>query len=285
VHVATLVRRLEAPPKKVVLAVSLSRNGAPTVCAIWRAEPPDATPGELRCYPPAWDFGKVISTKAGRGVGVRPGGGAVAWTENSNNPDLVVTDLEGETPKELSRAHYAPTTPNGGLPSGLAEVDWVGPRWVGVTDVADSDEGNGLCLVDLDKARPKTQVGFTPCLQPGAADRRSGYSRFEQAAPGSGTSDVITIERAQYCFCDDDARAPGARAVRVSAADGAVLEVVATPRAGRDVIDISGSARAVLYVTAQQGSDRTVSLRWAGETRGAPLTGLPADLLLATAQP
>jgi hypothetical protein len=284
-HVATLLRRLEAPPKKVVVAVSLSRNAAPTVCAIWRDEPRAGTANELRCYPPSWDVGKVVSTKANLGVGVRADGLAVAWTENENNQDLVVADLDPESAiaKERSRARYAPDAPAGGIPAGLADVDWVGPRQLAVTDVGDSDEGKGLCLVDLDTPRPKTQTGFAPCLTPGPAEQRAGYARFEQAAPVSNT-ELIAVERAQEC-CDDNASAPGARAVRIRIADGAVLEVLATPRAGRDVIDISGSARAVLYTTAKQRSDLAVSLRWAGETRGAPLTGLAADLLLATAQP
>jgi hypothetical protein len=68
--------------------------------------------------------------------------------------------------------------------------------------------------------------------------------------------------------------------------DGAVLGVLATPRAGRDVVDVSGRGTALLYTTAVNFREQlVVSLRWAGETRGAPLTGLPADLVLATAQP
>jgi hypothetical protein len=286
-HAASLLRRLEAPPKKLVVAVSLSRNAAPTVCAIWRAEPADGSPNELRCDPPAWDVSKVISRNASVGVSVRVDGLAVAWTENENNQDVVVADVDPESAdaKERTRMPYAPGAPAGGIPEGLADVDWLSPRRLAVNDVGDSDEGRGLCLVDLDKPRPKSQVGFSPCVKPGPAEQRAGYAYFEQAVPVSA-SEAVVVERARNCCGDDDATRPGGRAVRIRLSDGAVLGVLATPRAGRDVVDVSGRGTALLYTTAVNFRDQlVVSLRWAGETRGAPLTGLPPDLVLATAQP
>lgn len=54
---------------------------------------------------------------------------------------------------------------------------------------------------------------------------------------------------------------------------------------GRDVIAVSGGTH-VLYVTrARDGSRLVVSLRWPGEDRGGPVTGLPADTETAVAQP
>ncbi|MDT7571495.1 MAG: hypothetical protein QOE05_1669 [Actinomycetota bacterium] len=285
-HAAALLRRFEPPAKKVVVAVSLSAAPAATVCAIWRSEPPSGTPNELICYSPDVYYGeRVLSKNASRGVSVRGDGRAVAWTENEANPDLVVADFDGDVAKERTRLRYAPAPPPGGLPEGLADVDWVGPRRIAVNDVADDDEGKGLCLVDVDKPRAKTAAGFAPCVKPGPAEQRAGYAYFEEAA-GVSDTEVLAIERAKDCFCDDLSNVPGARAVRLRLTDGAVLGVLATPRPGRDVVDISGSDRALLYMTAGKVNYQpTLSLRWAGEPRGAPLTGLPADLLLATAQP
>jgi hypothetical protein len=67
--------------------------------------------------------------------------------------------------------------------------------------------------------------------------------------------------------------------------DGAVVGVLATPREGRAVVDVSGGSRAVLYTTFADGEPRVVSLRWAHESHGAPVTGLPAGVRLAAAQP
>jgi hypothetical protein len=286
-HVAGLLRRFYAPPNRIVGQVSLSENAAPVVCAVWRdhdAEAEQSAP-QLWCYPAGSSVGRLLSKDASYGVGVRADGGAVAWTERATNPDLVVADLDGNgAAKVRSRSRYAPNAPEGGLPEGLTDVDWFAPGRIAVTDIADSDEGKGLCFFDVGKPRPSGQMGFTPCLEPRPAEQRSGYAHFEQAVPVSDT-DVIVVERARGC-CDDNANAPGARAVRIRISDGAVLEVVATPRAGRDVVDISGSARAVVYTTAvDRDHELVVSLRWAGEAHGAPLTGLPADLIRVTAQP
>jgi hypothetical protein len=287
-HTASLFRRLEGPAKKVVAAVSLSQNAAPTVCAVWRSAPSATadTSSELICYPPSVDRGRQIAGDV-LSVGVRADGRAVAWVEYNTDSALVIADVDPDSgeAKERSRMHYAPGAPPGGMPEGIADVDWLGPRRLAVNDVGDSDEGKGLCLVDLDKPRPKSQVGFSPCVTPGPAEQRAGYVYFEQAVPVSG-SEAVVVERARNCCGDDDAKRPGARAVRIRFSDGAVLGVLATPRAGRDVVDVSGRASALLYTTAVNFREQlVVSLRWAGETRGAPLTGLPADLVLATAQP
>ncbi len=64
-----------------------------------------------------------------------------------------------------------------------------------------------------------------------------------------------------------------------------MLGAFATPRPGRQVVDVSGGRRAVVYMTSAHRSDVVVSIRYAGEERGAPVTGLPTLLKLAVAQP
>lgn len=77
-----------------------------------------------------------------------------------------------------------------------------------------------------------------------------------------------------------------ARAVRVDLDSGRVRDVVAFPRQGRDVLSVSGGPHAALYVTAAvTGEDVIISVRYAGEERGAPVEGLPAQVEAAVLQP
>jgi hypothetical protein len=62
--------------------------------------------------------------------------------------------------------------------------------------------------------------------------------------------------------------------VRVDLATGNVLEVIATPDVGRELISVSGGRSGVIYVTARE-NDQRVYLRLPGEKRGTRITGLP----------
>ena len=254
-----------------VQSVSLAAGPKPAVCALWRSPPSESSEATdaLHCYAAETGRGRQVASEALH-VAVRADGRAVAWTEYTPTA-LVVADLAGDTTTERRRDEGEPL-------SGLGQVAWLGPHTLVATDVADSDEGEGVCVIDT--ARPR---GNRRCLQPGPEERRKGYERFEDAAPAENGY-VITVERARWC-CIQGAPKPPARAARVRLSDGKVVGVVATARTGRDVVDVSGGPRAVLYTTAAEGRDLVVSLRWAGDARGAPVTGLPADLLLAAAQP
>ncbi|MBK5305740.1 MAG: hypothetical protein JJD92_03535 [Frankiaceae bacterium] len=281
-HSATLVRRLDGPPRHVVNRVSLSSGNSPTACVVWGpADVTSPSPRELRCYRPGSGAGRLVSDKASYDVGVRADGRALAWTEG--NQDLVIADLAGDVATVRARMPYAEGAPPGGYPEGLGDLDWIGARTLVGTAVGDSDESIGLCVIDLDHPRGHPGAGFGRCLRPQGAEAQKGYAHFEEAAlvaPG----EAVVVERGQDC-CGENDDAPAGRAVRLRLSDGAVLGVFATPRDGREVVDVSGGARAVLYTTARDGKELAVSLRRAGEARGAPLTGLPTDLLLATAQP
>jgi hypothetical protein len=281
-------RELSGPDGAVVSAVSLSSGQSPTVCVLWGevVGPAEGEPqSELHCYAPGATSGRLVSAQQpGPDVAVRADGRAVAWTEGSLDQSLVVADLDGDRAQERLRERYAPDVPpDVGLPQGLHDLSWVDEQTLAVTDVADSDEGRGLCLVDL--ADPRQQEsGFGRCLAPGPGEQEAGFALFEQAVPVA-PGEVVTVERPRRCC--DDAPEPGARAVRIRLADGDVLEVVAFPREDRDVVDLSGGPSALVYVTGEAFPDRRLafSVRWSGEERGAPLTGLPSDTTTVVAQP
>jgi hypothetical protein len=274
----------------VVSGVSLSAGAAPTVCAIWSPHTKGSTaPDELRCYLPGATQGRVVAHHVYT-VGLRADGRAVAWTDLQPNQGFVVADLAGDVATVRSRTRYVEEAPaDAGVPESLDDVDWIGPDTVVGTATGDSDESAGLCVIDLANPHPRVHEGqgLGRCFHPSGREGKLGYAHFEKAAlvqPGI----VVTTERTMGCCDDENAPHPHARAVRMRLSDGAVLAVFATPRAGRDVVDVSGGARAVLYTTGvigEQFTDAVVSLRWAGDAHGAPLTGLPADLTRVTAQP
>jgi hypothetical protein len=273
---AQLVRHLDSHGDWSITSVSLSAGPTPTICAVWngQAEPPQGS--QLRCYAAGDSLGRVVRSENPLAVAVRADGRAVAWleAEANSNTALVVADLAGDVATVRYRAGYAADLPpDGGIPEGVNDVDWLGPRTLALTDVGDSDEGKGLCVLDLDRPRERTAIGFGRCLEPSAAEARRRYDRFEHATaltPGT----VLTVERGHRC-CDDPLGPPG-RAVVVRLSDGAVLEVVATPASGRAVVDVTGGPRAVIYVTAgeDEAKGRIVYVRWPGEAHGAAVSGL-----------
>lgn len=72
-------------------------------------------------------------------------------------------------------------------------------------------------------------------------------------------------------------------------ASGRVLQILATAAKGRDLVSVSGSEAAVVYVTGvfdgdNGWTDTKAYLRLPGESRGTLITGLPADFQTVVAQ-
>jgi hypothetical protein len=284
-HEGRLIRRLEGPAGMVPRSLSLSSGADPVVCATWGAPPQDAgevASAELRCYRRGATRGRAVARDVQR-VGVRADGRAVAWIDGQANSGLYVADLAGDVATVRTHERYVADAPaTAGIPEGISEVDWIDTRTLALTDTGDSDEGKGLCVYVIGEPRAEDALGFGRCLHPGRKEK--GFARFEEAAPVSAGV-VVAVERPLWCCSDEDFPDPPSRAAHVRLADGAVVGVVATARKGRDLVDVSGGSRAVLYTTVGEGDPRVVSLRWADEAHGAPLTGLPADAYLVTAQP
>jgi hypothetical protein len=284
---AQLMRTLESRGDWSIGSVSLSAGPTPTICAVWVGQAEPSQGRQLRCYAAGDSRGRIIRSENPVAVAVRADGRAVAWieTEPNANSVVVVAYLAGDAATVRSRFRHADVPPDGGIPEGVTDVSWLGPRTQALTDVGDSDEGKGLCVLDLDQPRERTAVGFGRCLTPGAADAKAGYDRFEDAALlANGTA--LTVERGHQCC--DDALGPSGRAVVVRLSDGAVLDVVATPAVRRAVVDVTGGARAVVYVTAGEEDEARASLvyvRWPGEAHGARVSGLPELTKYVAAQP
>jgi hypothetical protein len=282
-HSAVLLRRLAIPPDTTPAAISLSGGTRPTVCVVFEAIMDH--PNELWCYPAGASQGRLVTRNVSYAVAVRDDGRALAWTDRAQNQGLVLADLAGAVATVRSRQSYDRDAPaDRGVPESLDALSWLGPATLAGTSGGDSDEGRGLCVIDVNHPRGHEGQGFGRCLHPTGKESDLGYAHFELAAlvrPGV----VATKERIMDC-CTDAPTVPAARAVEVRIVDGTVIGVVATPRAGRDVIDISGGPRALVYTTGVNGrSEISVSVRWAGEAHGVPITGLPRFVHRVVAQP
>lgn len=160
---------------------------------------------------------------------------------------------------------------------GIGDLAWVDRGTVAVSVAVESDDGPDVKVADL-----STRRGWLAArsLSPSASDARAGYLTYDGILGAAGGA-ALAVERGNWM---DEQRVPS-RAVRVDLRDGSVEQVVAVPGEQRDVVAVSGGAHA-LYVTQERdGSDRVVSLRWPGEAKGGPVTGLPADVVIAVAQP
>lgn len=271
-------------PGAVARDVSLSAGQRPAVCVVYLL--PSAAPAEprtsLHCYAPGSRTGRaVVGAEDPVAVAVDRGGRRIAWGEMrgpQGAQDLVhgtlrqgVVVRQGSVPEDPSRG------PEEFTGYGIAALAWVDAGRVAVSVGVESDDGPDVKVVDL-TTRKGWRAGWS--VTPTEADRRAGYDTYDGIVGAAGRW-ALAVERATWM---DEKRVPS-RAVRVDLRDGSVEQVVAVPGERRDVVAVSGGAHALYVTDARDGSDRVVSLRWPGEAKGAPLTGLPADVVIAVAQP
>lgn len=292
---ATRLRELEGPSAETAIDISLSAGAEPTVCATW-------TPGlgasrdgldfvsKLLCYAPGRRFGTEVTVEGDDpvNVAVRPDGRAVAWSTYApeENGRIDVGRLDGAAVSEVRGFLYDPSRPEG--PSSftgasVASLGWLDDDELAIGQSNQSDDGSGLRRFSV-AAGQKGGWGDADVVEPLEAEQARGYAVYDSVVGPAEDGSVLAVQRGYGLAQDDDP--PAGRAVRMELATGKVLEVVAFPREGRHVAAVSGSRRAALYVTrADDGTDTVVSVRHRGESRGAPVRGLPSDVDLAVAQP
>lgn len=271
-------------PGAVARDVSLSSGERPAVCIVYllASSAPAEPRTSLHCYAPGARTGRTVVGATGPvAVAVDRDGRRAAWGEtrgSGGSQELVhgtlregVVTRQGSIPEDPSRG------PDEFTGYGIGQLAWVDAGRVAVSVGVESDDGPEVRVVDL-ATRKGWRAGRS--VSPTEADRRAGYVTYDGILGAAGMS-ALAVERASWM---DEDRVPS-RAVRVDLRDGSVEQVVAVPGERRDVVAVSGGAHA-LYVTEERdGSYRVVSLRWPGETKGAPVTGLPADVVTAVAQP
>jgi hypothetical protein len=111
-----------------------------------------------------------------------------------------------------------------------------------------------------------------------SADRRRGYYVYDGVRTATSTT-AWAIERPTWM----DENAPVAkRAVEIELPSGRVTQVVSEPAEGRDVVEVSGGPRAVVYVTESSTlpRDRRVYVRYPDQSRGTQVSGLPDNQLV-----
>ena len=271
-------------PGAVARDVSVSSGTRPAVCVVYQllSVAPAEPRTSLHCYAPGSGTGRAVDVAMQpQAVAVSVDGGQVAWAEargSGGSQDLVHGSLrEGVVSRKGSVREDPSRGPEQFTGYGIGHLAWVDAGRVAVSVAVESDDGPDVKVVDL-----ATRNGWLAgrSVTPTDADRRAGYLTYDGIVSDvEGTA--LAVERPSYL---SDQRIPS-RAVRVDLRDGSVEQVVAVPGEQRDVVAVSGGAHALYVTERRDGSDRVVSLRWPGEAKGAPLTGLPSDVVTAVAQP
>jgi hypothetical protein len=276
------VRTLIAPLDGAsLLAASVSAGPTPTTCAIWYVDRQNIEAGrELRCY--RWGDSKGTAVKASSDasiVALSADGRSLAWVNNNggNNPMLRIGRVEGAQVTNVREYLGDPTQPATAFTSsGVGGLAWAGPGALAIDDVADSDEGQGLVRYVLGTPQRGWLRHDELVVPVPAADRQRGYYVYDGVRSATSTT-AWAIERPTWM---DDTPPVGKRAVEIELPSGRIKQVVSEPAEGRDVVEVSGGSRAVVYVTAKGGTDRRVYVRYPGESRGTEIKGMPDNTLI-----
>lgn len=280
-RVATLDRVL-APPQEgaEVLDAAVTRS---QLCATWHVgegELHDDPRTALVCYQTGSSQGRAV-TGAEQPVelALTPDGGRVAWAQFSPGENQVVATARlragvlSEQRRFLSRADQPETGERAFTGTAVQHLAWIDDGELALSTLVESDDGPDLLRFDV--AAPGDRGWLDEGVRVPVPDE--DYLTYDSAVP-LDRSTALAVERGSYM--DDDP--PPSRAVRIDLRTGRVLQVLATAAEGRDVIGVSGSLDAVVYLTAggRPGSAKTY-LRLAGEARGTPVSGLPSDVVQA----
>lgn len=278
---AALERVLEPPDEGAdVLDVTMGSGQDPVVCATWHTGPTTVFEdkiSELICYAARETAGRpVAGVYRPVHVALNATGDRVAWAEldEGGNQAIGAGVLRDGELSGLRRFVARPGQPEEGeqafTGTAVQDLAWLDDDHVLLSTVVESDDGPALLRFDV------TVPGARGWLDEGerVVSRDAGYVTFESVVTTDGTT-ALAVQRGSFVADDSP---PPSRAVRVDLATGRVLQVVATAAAGRNVVGVSGGEPAVVYTTAA-GFDQPVRayVRRAGEAKGTPITGLPAD--------
>lgn len=279
---ATLLRRLDGPEGAKAESVSVSGGDAPVVCAVWAA-----SPSSIACY----DAGDGARHDVALGTSLAPvrvavsyDASRVAWATDpaKDSPeaegDVYWAALPGGTPTRFgSRPSASPLQSGFCCGTSIDALAWQGDDALVVMHGHESDDGSHLAVVPLAEA---AVAGWTAgrAVDPPRSDRLKGFDAYDGVVSGAAGTRLLGYERT-VGTTDTSVT----RAVAFDTSTGEVVEVVAVPLPGRDVTQVSGGAKGVLYVTSGTDGDR-VYWRAPGQAHGTPLTGLPVGFKAAVAQ-
>ena len=275
---ATRDRVLVAPAAGAeALDVALTQS---QVCATWHVGQGDLFDDpttSLVCYPAGSSEGRVIAgTTQPIEVALDDAASRIAWaqyTEGENqvvNTALLTDGVLGETRRFLASPDQPETGQQAFTGAAVQDLAWIDEDELAISIVVESDDGPNLLRFDIDESGKRGWLDDADAIEV----QTEGYLTYESVVAVDGAT-ALAVERGSYL---DDEQQP-ARAVRIDLATGRVLEVLATAGPERNVYDVSGSRDAVVYATGVNPDDLKAYLRLAGEPRGTPITGLPADVL------
>lgn len=267
--------RVLTPPAVGARAQDVSL-GREQLCASWLVGSGELSANartQIACYPTGSSTGRVVAGPTGAvELALSEDGSRLAWADygDGNNQVVEVARLQAGALTERRRIPARAGQPTSGPQSftgfGVQDLAWIDDRRLAISSAAESDDGPDLLRVQTQTARGWLDDGTRVPVP----DRR--FFTYESVVSADRAT-ALAVQRGSYM--DDDR--PAARAVRIDLTTGRVLEVLATADTGRDVVGISGSPQAVVYVTAPGDGPRKAYLRLAGDRRGQLIAGLPAD--------
>ena len=290
-HRSTTVRALEAPVDGAqVIDVAMADGPEPVICASWHLTPGpvfDDLETALTCYPWGSSRGSgIANVERPIEIALTSAGTRIAWslaTEGESNPIFSTAMLsDGQVADIVRRRGQAAESDDAFTGRDIQDLAWTDNSHLAVSTSVQSDDGPELFHVDVDGEPGRGWLQDAPVV-PGPTD--SGYTTYD-GVRSAGATTALARKRG-YSLAGEGERPPD-QAVRIDVASGRVLQVLATAAEGRNLINVSGTEEAVLYVTGDfggdGGTDAKAYLRLPGESRGTLITGLPADFETVVAQ-
>jgi hypothetical protein len=289
-HVSKLVRALKAPAEGAqAIDVAMADGTNPVICASWNLTP-SKVHGDLEttlsCYPR-----ESIRRIDIRGVmqpieiALNSDGTRIAWSQASgeSNPIFSTGRLSDGHVTGVQRRRGRANEPDDAFTgTDVQDLAWADDSHVLVSTAVQSDDGPRLFHVDVDREPGRGWLEDAAVVQ-GPTD--GGYTTYDGVQSANATTALADKRAPDH---GDDAERPPDQAVRIDLTDGRVLQTIATAAKGRNLVSVSGTAKALVYVTgASDGdgwTDTKAYLRLPRESRGTPITGLPTDFQTVVTQ-
>jgi hypothetical protein len=291
-RVAHKLQTISAEPGYgLVLSVTMTDAADPLTCVVHSTDTSDGSEDRLqtRCYPLGDTRGYELPLGQQNIAVSRDGKRLLSLTgvtvgDPAPPRTLTLNELRGHTSTQVSDAS-ADNTPD--PCAGVMDVAWAGEPNVVVGCAAVGDDPENTVVQSLDAVISGEPLGTGKPLHPTGLLAK-GYDWFSAVTPLDATTGLGKMFFNIPCHegepCPSHAPWPKTRLVRLDLRSGRVLEVVAVAADDRQLGDVSGGPRGIVYETEGSSNDKRVYVRWPGEMHGSRVSGLPGGFFGVVAQ-
>jgi hypothetical protein len=291
-RVAHKLRTIDAEPGfGLVLSVTMTDAADPLTCVVHSTDTVDGSEDRLqtRCYPLNDQHGYELPLGQENIALSRDGSRVLSLTgiqvgDPAPPRMLYLNQLHDHTSTQVADAS-ADDTPD--PCAGVMDVAWVGEPNIVVECAAVDEDPENTVVQNLDAVISGQALGTGKPLHP-TGPLAKGYDWFSAVTPLDATTGVGKMFFNIPCHegepCPSHAPWPRTKVVRLDLRTGRVLEVVAVAADDRELGDVSGGGRGIVYETEGNSNDKRVYVRWPGEKHGTRVSGLPSGFFRVTAQ-